>query len=162
MKSIFAIITIARQIGGEYVFIKTEKAYNEPALAEECLVEFKKKIHDASGKPIAVEVSTPNGTAKCYQEAGVFEVEISGDEEIQNNRIFCVITVARQIGGEYVFIRTEKGYTRASFAEKHLSDLKKKLSDNSGRPMGVEISTPNGSAKCYQEAGIFEIELEEN
>lgn len=90
-----------------------------------------------------------------------YYVNIMSEEENNSNRIFCIITVARQIGGEYIFIRTERAFKKASKADEFLSKLKSTLVDSEGKPLAVELSTPNGSAKCYREAGCFEIELEE-
>lgn len=74
--------------------------------------------------------------------------------------IFAVITVARQIDGEYVFIKTEKAFKKASQADKLLQELKKMYATDSGAVKAVKVTTPNGEAECICEVGAFELELE--
>ena len=38
---VFAVITVARQVDGEYIFIKTEKAFKSAQKADECLKKIK-------------------------------------------------------------------------------------------------------------------------
>ena len=75
--------------------------------------------------------------------------------------IFAVITVARQIEGEYVFIKTEKGFKRAGEADKLLKQLKQQYVDAEGKPIRVNVSTASGGADCFCEVGVFEIEIED-
>lgn len=75
--------------------------------------------------------------------------------------IYAVITVARQIDGEYVFIKTESAFTSAEKADTLLKKLKKNYVTEEGKWKPQLISTSNGEATCQCEAGIFEIELEE-
>jgi predicted double-glycine peptidase len=82
-------------------------------------------------------------------------------ESSMAERIFCVITVARQINGEYVFIRTEKAFKQAGKADSHLKELKKKYAGEDGKIKPISLSTPNGEAECFCEVGAFEIEVEE-
>lgn len=79
----------------------------------------------------------------------------------ENNRIFCVITVARQIEGEYVFIKTEKGFRNAKSADMLLKSLKNKYTTKEGKWNPQIISTPEGEATCQCEVGVFEIEIED-
>ncbi len=79
----------------------------------------------------------------------------------ENNRIFCVITVARQIEGEYVFIKTEKGFRTAKSADMLLKSLKNKYATKEGKWNPQVIATPEGEATCQCEVGVFEIEIEE-
>lgn len=76
-------------------------------------------------------------------------------------KIFAVITCARQIDGEYVFIRTEKGFKSAAPADALLQKLKKESTGPDGKAIPVKISTPNGDAECFREVGAFEIEVED-
>jgi hypothetical protein len=75
------------------------------------------------------------------------------------NKIFCVITVARQIDGEYIFIRTEKAFKDAAKADDLLKKIKNDYVTPEGKWKPQLISTPNGEATCQCEAGVFEIEL---
>ena len=78
-----------------------------------------------------------------------------------NKKIFCVITVARQIEGEFIFIRTEKGFNSAAKADKLLQHLKADYQNHDGTVKPVRLSTPNGDADCICSVGAFEIELED-
>jgi hypothetical protein len=75
-------------------------------------------------------------------------------------RIFAVITVARQIGGEYVFVKTERGFHQAKDADVLLRELKEQYTLD-GRARPITVSTPQGEAQCMCEAGVFEIEIDD-
>jgi hypothetical protein len=77
--TVFAIITVARQVQGEYVFIKTEKAFKTAGKADAFLKKLKKQYSTLDGKVKLVNISTPNGDAECFCEAGAFELEIVDD-----------------------------------------------------------------------------------
>jgi hypothetical protein len=64
----FAIISIARQVDGEYCIIKIEKAYKDPNLAESYAKSLSKKY--------AEPIQTPNGPIDCVCERGIFEIDI--------------------------------------------------------------------------------------
>ena len=75
-------------------------------------------------------------------------------------KIFAVITVARQIDGEYCFVRTEQAFKQASKAD----ELRNKL--NGDYKLGdkfkpIRLSTPNGDVDCNCVAGAFELDLVE-
>ena len=76
MQTIYAVITVARQIDGEYVFIKTEKAFKSAEKADLLLKSLKNQFVDKEGKWKPQVISTSNGEAKCQCEVGVFELEI--------------------------------------------------------------------------------------
>lgn len=76
-------------------------------------------------------------------------------------KLYAVITVARQIDGEYVFIKTEKAFRSAEKADGLLKNLKKQYATEDGKWRPQLISTQNGEATCQCEVGIFEIEVEE-
>lgn len=75
--------------------------------------------------------------------------------------LYVVITVARQIDGEYVFIKTEKAFSSAQKADSLLKSLKKNYVTDDGKWNPQLISTPNGDATCQCECGIFEVEVDE-
>lgn len=76
MKEIHVVITVARQVEGEYVFIKTEKAFFSPKKADDLLRELKKKYSTEDGKWKPQLISTANGEANCQCEVGIFSVQI--------------------------------------------------------------------------------------
>lgn len=75
--------------------------------------------------------------------------------------IYAVITVARQIDGEYIFIKTEKGFKSAKKADGLIRSLKKQYVDEEGKWKPQTVATPQGEAQCQCEVGIFEVEVEE-
>jgi hypothetical protein len=88
-------------------------------------------------------------------------METDKNDGVHRQTVFCVITVARQIEGEYVCIRTEKGFTQASKADALLKELKNKYVDEQGRAKTIRLDTPHGALDCICEVGAFEIELED-
>ena len=64
-------------------------------------------------------------------------------------KIFAIITVARQVDGDYVFVRPEKAFKESSSAEVFVKTL---ASQRAETISGVE---------CLCERGVFEIEVEE-
>lgn len=75
-------------------------------------------------------------------------------------KVFAVITIARQVDGEYVFVRTEKAFRQASKADEYLKKLKNDFTQD-GKAKPVNVSTPQGDAICMCEVGAFELELED-
>lgn len=74
--TLFAVITVARQIEGEYVFIKTEKAFRTAGKADALLKSLQQKYATPEGKIRPVKISTPHGEAECFCEVGAFEIEV--------------------------------------------------------------------------------------
>lgn len=68
-------------------------------------------------------------------------------------KLFAVISVARQVEGEYVVIKPEKVYKEVSRAEKYAAQLAKNYAET--------IQTPTGSIQCLCTRGIFELVIEE-
>ena len=69
-------------------------------------------------------------------------------------KIFAIITVARQLQGELVFVKPEKAFKQASQADAYVKDLSKAHTES--------IKGPNGNnIECYCERGVFEIDVEE-
>jgi hypothetical protein len=73
-------------------------------------------------------------------------------------KLFVVITIARQIEGEYVFIKTEKYFKRASDADKLVQHLRGQYTTPEGKIVPQKISTPTGEADCGCTVGAFEVE----
>jgi len=80
MQKLFAVITVARQVEGEYVFIKTEKAFKSARKADEFLKALKAQYVTPEGKWKPQQISTPHGDVVCMCEAGVFEIETDEEE----------------------------------------------------------------------------------
>lgn len=68
-------------------------------------------------------------------------------------KIFAVISVARQVDGEYVIVKTEKAFTKASQADEYVKGLAKNYTET--------IQTPTASIQCVCERGVFELDVEE-
>lgn len=77
---VFAVITVARQVEGEFVFIKTEKAFRSARKADELLLELKKKYQGPDGKFAPQVIRSPQGEATCQCEAGAFEIDLEESE----------------------------------------------------------------------------------
>lgn len=75
-KKVFAVITVARQLEGEYVFIKTEKAFTSAKKADELLKKLKAQYVTADGKFNPQLIETAQGKATCQCEVGAFEIEL--------------------------------------------------------------------------------------
>jgi glyoxylate utilization-related uncharacterized protein len=79
MKKLYAVITVARQVEGEYVFIKTEKAFSSAQKADALLKSLKTQYVAEDGKWKPQVISTGQGDATCQCEVGVFEIELDDE-----------------------------------------------------------------------------------
>lgn len=79
MEKFYAVITVGRQVDGEYVFIKTEKAFKSAQKADSFLKSLKSQLVTEEGKWKPQVISTSNGDATCQLEVGVFEIEVSNE-----------------------------------------------------------------------------------
>lgn len=77
------------------------------------------------------------------------------------NKIYAAISVCRQVDGEYVFIKTDKAFKSAQKADAFLKALKGQFATDDGKWKPQVVSTAQGDATCQCEAGIFELELDE-
>lgn len=68
-------------------------------------------------------------------------------------KAFLIISLARQVQGEYCMVKVEKAFSQASKAEDYASKLSQKYAES--------INGPNGPIPCVCERGIFEIEIED-
>lgn len=76
-------------------------------------------------------------------------------------KLYAVITVARQIDGEYIFIKTEKAFFSAEKADNLLKKMKSQYVTEDGKWKPQLISTQTGEATCQCEVGIFELDVEQ-
>lgn len=74
--------------------------------------------------------------------------------------IFVVMTLARQVQGEYVFARAEKAFRQASKADELVRKLAQQYIDAEGKAKLVTLTSPHGEAECWCEVGAFSLELE--
>ena len=77
-ENIFLVLTVARQIDGEYIFIKTERGFKTQEKADELMQTLKSQYTTSDGKAAPVTLMTPHGEVPCHCEIGVFEVKIEG------------------------------------------------------------------------------------
>ena len=68
-------------------------------------------------------------------------------------KIFAIISVARQVDGEFVIIKAEKAFKKASKADEYAKGLAKRYTES--------ISTPSGAIACVCERGVFELDVDE-
>jgi hypothetical protein len=67
--------------------------------------------------------------------------------------------IARQIDGEYVFVKCEKSFYLKETADSYVNNLKEQYTKN-GVPTSVKIMTPNGEVECFVDISIFEVKPE--
>lgn len=72
---IYAVITTARQVEGEMVFIKTEKAFKQAGKAD-ALVKKLNADFRVGDKYKPMKFSTEYGDVECYCVAGGFDIEV--------------------------------------------------------------------------------------
>ena len=68
-------------------------------------------------------------------------------------KIFCIISVARQVDGEMCVVKTEQAFKTASEADAFAQTLAKKYAES--------INTPHGPIACICERGVFEIDVQD-
>jgi len=81
---------------------------------------------------------------------------------LPRNCIYCVLTVARQIGGEWQVIKSEKAFTDPDKAEAFSKELNNKYIVPNTRPvqkMAVKVTTEHGEIACQCLASVYEMEL---
>ncbi len=68
-------------------------------------------------------------------------------------KVFAVISVARQVDGEYVVVKVDKAFLQASKADEFAKTLARSYTES--------ITTASGPIQCVCERGVFEMEVEE-
>lgn len=71
------------------------------------------------------------------------------------------MTIARQVDGEYVFVRSEKAFRSAGKADKLIQKLKDEFTDKDGKSKPIKLITEQGEAVCVCEVGAFEVEVQD-
>lgn len=69
-------------------------------------------------------------------------------------KVFAIVTIARQVDGEYCIVKVEKAFTNAARADEESKKLARNYAET--------INTPNGMIPCVCERGVFEIDVDEN
>ena len=69
-------------------------------------------------------------------------------------KLFVVVSIARQVNGEYCVVKVEKAFTKQTSADSFSKNLAKKYAE--------VIQTPNGSIECVCERGVFEVDVVED
>lgn len=68
-------------------------------------------------------------------------------------KIFAILSVARQVEGEYIVLKPEKAFREFNKAEQYANKLAKIYTES--------IQTPTGLVQCLCTRGVFELEIEE-
>ena len=68
-------------------------------------------------------------------------------------KVFCVISMARQVNGEMVWNKPEAAFTSAQKAEEFAKNLARQYTES--------IQTSQGPVECFCERGILEFEVKE-
>lgn len=75
------------------------------------------------------------------------------ENEVHCRKVWAVVSVARQVEGEFVCVKPEKAFLQASKADEYANALAKKYAES--------ITTPVGVIQCICERGIIELDIEE-
>jgi hypothetical protein len=68
-------------------------------------------------------------------------------------KVFAIISVARQVEGEYVVVKIEKAFTQASKADEYAKTLARNYAET--------IQTAGGPVACVCERAVFDMDVEE-
>lgn len=74
---IYVVFVAARQVNGEYIAIKTEKAFKTAAEADALVKSMKPQLVMADNTPRVMKIRTPFGELDCQAEVAVHEVELT-------------------------------------------------------------------------------------
>ena len=85
-------------------------------------------------------------------------VKLDSDQLVYDNRgkvmkVFVVMSIARQVDGEYCVLKAEKAFKKASKADEYANGLAKRYTES--------IPTPGGPMACVCERGVFELDVDE-
>jgi hypothetical protein len=74
---IHVVITVARQIEGEIIMIRVEKAFRDPGKASAFAKEMQATYVEKQGQQKPVTLTTQEGqSVDCFCEIGVFDIEL--------------------------------------------------------------------------------------
>lgn len=149
---VFLVFVLLRQINGEYVFLKGEKAFYSEHSANEMVSEFNRQFTQ-DNQPMKLE--TPYGLADCFCEIGIFRTPI----DMPVTTLYVVAVAARQIDGEFVSINVNKAFNNKEEADRHVNIVRTNYTKE-GNPVPTKIMTPQGAIDCMCEVGVFEMEIQ--
>jgi len=75
-----AVLTVGRQVEGEYIFIKTEKAFESLQKADSLVQKLKGQYVTIDGTWKPQQITTSQGDVVCMCEVGVFEIEVEMEQ----------------------------------------------------------------------------------
>jgi len=67
-------------------------------------------------------------------------------------KIFAIVSVARQVDGDYVFVKPERAFVVREKADSFVNSLVKQYTET--------LQTPTGPAQCVCTRGVLELEVE--
>jgi hypothetical protein len=76
---IYVVMSVARQVHGEWIFIQSKGAFRTQEKANDLLYVLKAQ-YTKDGKAVSVTLTTEHGDIPCYCEIGVFEVDLEQQE----------------------------------------------------------------------------------
>lgn len=151
---IYLVFILARQINGEYVFLKGEKGFYSEHSANEMIKDFINQ-YGSNGQQTVVKLETPHGQADCHCEIGVFKTPI----ELPVTIVYVIAVAARQIDGEFFSTNVDKAFNNKEDADRHANIVRNKYTQH-GKSIPTKISTPQGEMECMCEVGVFEMEIQ--
>jgi hypothetical protein len=87
-------------------------------------------------------------------------MENQQNDSIPHKLVYCVLTVARQIEGDWYCFRSEKAFTDPVKAEEYAKKLNHNFIQPDGKRMAIKIATQYGDIACSCLASVYEMELE--
>jgi len=75
MTKIFVVYSLARMIHGEWVFVKSERAFENEAAAKDFAYVLKAQ-YSKDGNAIPINLQTEHGEVACFMEVGVAETDL--------------------------------------------------------------------------------------
>jgi len=81
---IYVVFTIARMIQGEWIFVKTERAFEKEEAAND-LMHVLKAQYTKDGKAVPITIQAEQGEVSCFCEIGAAEVELELEKKKENN-----------------------------------------------------------------------------
>lgn len=79
MEKVFLVMSVSRQINGDAVFLKPEKAFKSAAKADSFYESLKDSLSEGDGQFKPVKVQTSNGSINCMIELGKFIIEVEDE-----------------------------------------------------------------------------------
>lgn len=78
---VFAVFSVARQINGDVIFIRPEKAFKKASKADKYYSELHSQLSEEDGSYKPVTINSESGPISCMIELSKFVIEVEADEE---------------------------------------------------------------------------------